>query len=71
MAELTTNATGDTWHEAAQAAVDEAAELLGQIDVLRVDIEAVFGALRFCDPAPQVTGCRATVTSRPRGDRGD
>ena len=67
MAELTTTATGDTWHEAAQTAISQAADLLGDAEALRVDIEAIMGARRFCDPEPQVAGYRASVTSRPKG----
>ena len=66
MAELTTNATGDTWHEAAQAAIAQAAELLGAAEVLRVDIEPITTEY-YCSPEPEVVGYRATVTSRPRG----
>ncbi|WP_040281343.1 hypothetical protein [Tessaracoccus massiliensis] len=65
MAELTTNATRDTWHEAAQAAVDEATELLGDAEVLRVDVEPITTE-RYCSE-PEVDGYRATVTSRPKG----
>ena len=66
MAELTTNATGDTWHEAAQAAVDEAAELLGEAEVWRVEVEPIT-TLRTYSEEPKVAWYRATVTSRPKG----
>lgn len=68
MAELTTTATGDTWHEAAQAAVNEAAELLGEAEVWRVEVEPIT-TLRIYSEGPKVAWYRATVTSRPRGGR--
>ena len=67
VAELTTNATGDTWHEAVQAAVDEAADLLGDADVWRVDVEPIT-TLRTYSQEPRVAWYQATVTSRPKGD---
>ena len=68
MAELTTTATGDTWHEAVQAAVDEAAELLGDAQVWRVDVESIT-TLRIYSEEPKVARYQATVTSRPARER--